>query len=190
MPHSGQKHWLRRYDWDAITGIVAAAAALILHFLHIVQPDILLSLTLVLVALLLLRQLRHEEREERVEDIAGRTEQMIVKLQDVLKSPEVVLIGPRHLRSTSEAFARQSRGEMMWFNVCLMMFRPQELFDCLLRPAVENPQVTRIEFVLDEGERANWRDHVVPKLAAWTRKSRRTAMVHTARERVVRARRQ
>jgi len=47
-----------------------------------------------------------------------------------------------------------------------MMFRPQELFDCLLRPAVENPQVTRIEFVLDEGERANWRDHVVPKLAA------------------------
>jgi hypothetical protein len=54
---------------------------------------------------------------------------------------------------------------MVWFNVCLMMLRPQELFDCLLRPAVENPQVTRIEFVLDEGERSNWRDHVVPKLA-------------------------
>lgn len=54
---------------------------------------------------------------------------------------------------------------MVWFNVCLMMFRPQELFDCLLRPAVENPLVTRIEFVLDEGERINWRDHVVPKLA-------------------------
>jgi hypothetical protein len=30
---------------------------------------------------------------------------------------------------------------------------------------VENPQVTRIEFVLDGGERANWRDHVLPKLA-------------------------
>ena len=166
MRHPGKKHWLRRYDWDAIAGIVAAAAALILHLLHVVQSDILLTLTLVLVALLLLRQLRHEEREERVEDIAGRTEQMIVKLHDVLKAPEVVLVGPRHLRTASEAFARQARGEMMWFNVCLMMFRPQELFDCLLRPAVENPQVTRIEFVLDEGERANWRDHVVPKLAA------------------------
>ena len=166
MPHSGKKHWLRRYDWDAIAGIVAAAAALILHLLHIVQSDVLLTLTLVLVALLLLRQLRHEEREERVEDIAGRTEQMIVKLHDVLKAPEVVLVGPRHLRTASEAFARQARGNMIWFNVCLMMFRPQELFDCLLRPAVENPQVTRIEFVLDEGERANWRDHVVPKLAA------------------------
>ena len=166
MPHHGKKHWLRRYDWDAIAGIVAAAAALILHLLHVVQSDILLTLTLVLVALLLLRQLRHEEREERVEDIAGRTEQMIVKLHDVLKAPEVVLVGPRHLRTASEAFARQARGDMIWFNVCLMMFRPQELFDCLLRPAVENPQVTRIEFVLDEGERANWRDHVVPKLAA------------------------
>jgi hypothetical protein len=166
MRHPGKKHWLRRYDWDAIAGIVAAAAALILHLLHVVQSDILLTLTLVLVALLLLRQLRHEEREERVEDIAGRTEQMLVKLHDVLKAPEVILVGPRHLRTASEAFARLARGDMMWFNVCLMMFRPQELFDCLLKPAVENPQVTRIEFVLDEGERANWRDHVVPKLAA------------------------
>lgn len=165
MPSSG-KPWLRRYDWDAMAGIVAAAVALILHFLHIVQSEVLLTLTLVLVALLLLRQLRHEEREERVEDIAGRTERLIVKLHDVIKTPDVVLIGPRHLRTASEAFARQARGEMTWFNVCLMMFRPQELFDCLLRPAVENPQVTRIEFVLDEGERTNWRDHVVPKLAA------------------------
>jgi hypothetical protein len=166
MAHTGKRHWLRRYDWDAVAGIVAAAAALILHLLHVVQSDILLTITLVLVALLLLRQLRHEEREERVEEMTGRTEQMIVKLHDVLRAPEVVLVGPRHLRAASEAFARQARGDMLWFNVCLMMFRPQELFDCLLRPAVENPQVTRIEFVLDEGERANWREHVMPKLAA------------------------
>lgn len=166
MPEPGKKHWIRRYDWDAIAGIVAAAVALILHLLHIVEPDLLLTLTLVLVAILLLRQLRHEEREERVETIAGHTEQMVGRLNEVLKTPEVVLVGPRQLRAASEAFARQSRGEMVWFNVCLLMFRPQELFDTLLRPAVENPHVTRIEFVLDEGERANWRDHVMPKLAA------------------------
>ncbi len=165
MRDRGTKHWFRRYDWDAVAGIVAAAAALILHLLHIVQPDILLTITLVLVALLLLRQLRQEERVERVDAVTGRTEQLVVKLHDELKQPDVVLVGPRQLRAASEAFARQARGDMVWFNVCLMMFRPQELFDCLLKPAVENPQVTRIEFVLDEGERSNWRDHVVPKLA-------------------------
>lgn len=165
MQQLGRKHWFRRYDWDAIAGIAAAAVALILHLLHVVQPDILLTITLVLVALLLLRQLRHEEREERVEQTTDRTEQTMLKIQGALKPPDVVLIGPRQLRSASETFARQARGDMMWFNVCLMMFRPQELFDCLLKPAVENPRVTRIQFVLDEGEQANWRDHVVPKLA-------------------------
>ena len=159
------QHWLRRYDWDAVAGIVAAAVALILHLLHVVQIEVLLTITLVLVALLLLRQLRHEEREERVEQTTGRTEQMIAKLQDGLETPDVVLVGPRQLRQASEAFARQARGNMVWFNVCLMMFRPQELFDCLLKPAVENPGVTHIEFVLDEGERQNWREHVAPKLA-------------------------
>jgi hypothetical protein len=166
MHQAGSKHWFHRYDWDAVAGIVAAAAALILHLFHIVQPDILLTITLVLVALLLLRQLRHEEREERVETTAVRTEEMIITLRDALKMPDVVLVGPRHLRSASEAFARHARGDMVWFNVCLTMFRPQELFDCLLKPAVENPLVTHITFVLDESEQANWRDHVTPKLAA------------------------
>jgi hypothetical protein len=166
MQEPSSTQWYRRYDWDAVAGIVAAAVALVLHLLHVVEPDLLLTITLVLVALLLLRQLRHEEREERVEDATGRTEQLLVRLQDSLRSPDVVLVGPRQLRAASETFARQARGDMLWFNVCLMMFRPQELFDVLLRPAVENPHVTRIEFVLDEGERGKWRDHVVPKLAA------------------------
>jgi hypothetical protein len=90
----------------------------------------------------------------------------VAALRDGLRSPDVLLVGPHRLRQASEAFARHARGDMVWFNVCLMMFRPQELFDCLLKPAVENPLVSHITFVLDEGERANWRDHVAPKLAA------------------------
>jgi hypothetical protein len=146
--------------------VAAAIVALVLHLVHIVSTDILLPITLVLCAIILLRQLRHEDREERVDATTVRTEQALARLQDTLRAPDVLLIGPRHLRATSEAFAQHARGEMIWFNVCLLMFRPQELFDCLLKPAVENPQVSRIVFVLDEGERANWRDHVAPKLAA------------------------
>ena len=166
MANTDAPRWFRRYDWDAIAGIAAAVVALILHLFHVVQIDILLSITLILGAIILLRQLRHEDREERVDATTLRTEQMLVKLRDAMRPPEVVLIGPRHLRSSSERFAHDARGEMVWFNVCLMMFRPQELFDCLLRPAIENPRVHRITFVLDEGERANWSDHVAPKLAA------------------------
>jgi len=165
MAKPDSTHWLRKYDWDAIAGIVAAVMALVLHLFHVVQTDILLTVTLVLAAIILLRQLRHEDREVRVDTTTMRSEQLLVKLQDAMRMPDVILVGPRHLRSSSEAFAHHARGEMVWFNVCLTMFRPQELFDCLLRPAVENPHVSRITFVLDEGERANWDEHVAPKLA-------------------------
>ncbi len=160
------QRWFRKYDWDALAGIAAAAAALILHLLHVVDTEVVLMLTLVLVALLLLRQLRQEDRDDRVERAAARTESMVAEVQASLQPPDAVLVGPRQLRAESEAFARQARGAMVWFNVCLLMFRPQDLFDCLLKPAVDNAGVTRIEFILDEGERDNWRTHVLPKLEA------------------------
>lgn len=47
---------MRKYDWDAVAGVAAAVAALILHMFHVVEADILLSITVVLVAVLLLRR--------------------------------------------------------------------------------------------------------------------------------------
>ncbi len=155
-----------KYEWDALAGIAAAVIAIVLHLLHVVQLEVLLTITLVLVALLLLRQLRNETRQERMDSATVRLEHGMQKLHDTLTPPDVVLIGPQHLRMASEQFARQARGKMIWFNVCLTMFRPQDLFDCLLRPAVENPRVTRIEFVLDAGEHERWQKDVAPKLAA------------------------
>ena len=55
---------------------------------------------------------------------------------------------------------------MIWFNVCLLMFGPQTLFDTLLKPAIENPMVTSIQFILDTSERERWRASVMPKVAA------------------------
>jgi hypothetical protein len=80
--------------------------------------------------------------------------------------PDAVLVGPRALRSESIRFALQARGEMLWFNVCLLMFVPQSLFDVLLRPAIENPRVTSILFTLDHSERERWQTAVMPKVAA------------------------
>jgi hypothetical protein len=153
-------------DWDAVAGITAAVAALVLHFLHIVKAEALLTMMLLLLALLLLRDLRREHQQGRLTEHIERAEAAVMKMQAALQPPDAVLIGPSQLRSMSAQFARRSLGEMLYFNVCLLMFRPQTLFDALLRPAIENPRVTAIQFILDESEKERWRDEVMPKVKA------------------------
>lgn len=157
---------LARFDWDAIAGVVAAGAALVLHLLHIVETELLLAIALVLLALLLIRDLRREAADEQVIERLGTAEAELGRLAAAVGTGHVTLIGPRDLRRQSEAFARSAAGEMVWFNVCLLMFRPQELFDVLLRPALVNPRVSRVRFVLDPSEREAWEREVVPKAQA------------------------
>lgn len=64
------------------------------------------------------------------------------------------------------------RGDAIWFNVCLSMYRPQPLFDVLLRPAVDNPMVTSIQFVLDESQKDLWQEVMQPKILACTGSSK------------------
>ena len=158
-------NWVRWQDWHAIVAIAAAVVALVLHLFHVIDQDAVLAITLVVLALLLLDNIRHGNAQERIEtSLAGVTEG-VAQLRSASRPPDAILVGPRQLRDESERFARQASGEMVWFNVCLLMFRPQTLFDTLLRPAVENPAVRSIQFVLDDAERERWRDDVLPKLA-------------------------
>ena len=159
-------HRIRRLDWEAVAGIIAAVSALVLHLLHIVDESVLLIIMMVLLALLLVRDLHREDREERLAQLAEETSNLVGRLASAVEMPETTLIGPRQLRDHSDRFAREARGEMVWFNVCLLMFRPQVLFDSLLRPAIENPNVTRIRFILDPGERERWEQEVLPKAKA------------------------
>jgi hypothetical protein len=156
---------LLRFDWDAIAGIIAAVLALLLHFLHIVDEEVLLMIALVLIALLFIRDLRRERTDERIEESLREIHGSLATLASGLTTPDAVLVGPQRLRSESKTFCRGARGEMVWFHVCLLMFESQSLFDDLLRPAVENPRVTRLRFVLDEGQRELWQTAVRPKLA-------------------------
>jgi hypothetical protein len=160
---------IRRFlslDWDAIAGIVAAVAALVMHFLHIIAEDVLLLIAVVLIALLFLRDLRRERVDERMAQSLARTETAVTHIQSTLSPPDAMLIGPRQLRAASERFARQAHGDMVWFHVCLLMFKTQALFDTLLRPAIDNPLVTSIQFVLDVSQQELWEAEVVPKLRA------------------------
>ncbi len=156
---------LRELEWEAVAGIVAAAAALVLHLLHVAEEGLLLAVALVILALLLLRDLRREPREERqFEHMEAEFRAGLDRLERQIRPADAVLIGPQALRRFSQQFAARAHGEMVWFNVCLAIFRTQELFDVLLRPAVDSPRVTSIRFVLDPRDRDLWDAHVAPKL--------------------------
>jgi hypothetical protein len=164
-----EKSNIRRFlnlDWDAIAGIVSAVVALVMHFLHVIEEEVLLLIAVVLLALLFLRDLRRERANERMEDSLRRAEAAVAHIQTVLNPPDAILIGPRQLRAASERFARHARGDMVWFHVCLLMFKTQSLFNTLLRPAIENPMVASIHFVLDVSQQRLWESEVVPKLHA------------------------
>ncbi|HEX5012366.1 MAG TPA: hypothetical protein VFY71_18400 [Planctomycetota bacterium] len=153
-------------DWDAIAGIIAAVVALIMHLLHVIDVDVLLSIALVLMALLFIRDLRRERDAERVGARVRGIQEGISAIRASLHLPDVVLVGPLALRKVSRRFSERALGQMTWFHVCLSMFRTQALFDTLLKPAVDNPGVSEICFTLDPSQKELWRTDVLPKLQA------------------------
>lgn len=153
-------------EWDAIAGIIAAVAAIVLHLLNLVNEHVMLPIVLALMALLFINFMRHTRNNELTAEQVDRTAHVVSRMQSALKHPDVILVGPRHLRSTTEQFMRHMSGDTMWFNVCLSMYQPQPLFDALLRPAVENPMVSSIQFILDESQRELWQQVIQPKIAA------------------------
>lgn len=151
-------------EWDAIAGIAAAFLALLMHLLHLIESDLLLAIALVLLALLFIRHLRLERYLEATSRSVSRIESTTGRIQTALRPPDVVLLGPGDLREQSERFSLGAHGEMVWFHVCLSMFRSQALFDKLLKPAIENPRVTAIRFTLDPNQQSLWTEFVIPKI--------------------------
>jgi len=154
------------FEWDAIAGILAAVVAIVLHLLHIVDEHVILPIVLVLMALLFINFMRHTRNNELTAEQVDRTAHAVRRIQSDLKPPDVILIGPRHLRSTNENFIRQMSGDTIWFNVCLSMYKPQPLFDTLLLPAIDNPTVSSIQFILDESQRDLWEQVIQPRISA------------------------
>lgn len=153
------------YEWDSIAGILAAAAAIILHLLHIVDEHVIMPIVLALLALLFINFMRHARNNEHTAVQVEQTQKMVSRIKASLSAPDAVLVGPRQLRTVNEQFAHNMRGDAILFNVCLSMYRTQPLFDILLRPAIENPQVTSIQFVLDESQQDLWQSGILPKIA-------------------------
>jgi len=155
---------LLRIDWDVIAGITAAVIAIVLHLLHVVDVEVLFTIVLVLLSLLLFRDLRRESHDEHLGEAISQIKGAVKSIELSLEAPAAVLVGPRHLRSESRRFVETARGEMVWFNVCFLMFRSQEVFDLLLKPAIENPLVLSIQFISDESEKELWEQNLLPRI--------------------------
>ncbi|MDY6980085.1 MAG: hypothetical protein SV201_09400 [Pseudomonadota bacterium] len=151
-------------EWDAIAGILAAVIAIVLHLLHVVDEEVILPILLALLGLLFLNFMRHARSNEVSAEQIETTAEMVEQIRAGLQIPEVQLIGPRHLRTANEQFLRHISGDAIWYNVCLSMYTPRPLFEALLRPAVDNPMVTSIQFVLDESQQPLW-EQLQPLLA-------------------------
>jgi hypothetical protein len=139
-------------------------AAIVLHYLHIIEQEVLLTITVVLITLLFIRDLRREKGTEEMQAHLSENHAALQTMQAALVPPDAILVGPTRLRQASRQFCVNARGELIWFHVCLSMFKPQTLFDSLLRPAIENPRVTSILFVLDQRQKSIWEQDVLPKI--------------------------
>jgi hypothetical protein len=156
---------LLNLEWDAIAGLTAAVLAIILHLLHVVDEHIILPIVLGLLGLLFINFMRHTRNNEITAEQVQRTADSVSKIQAALKGPEVTLIGPRHLRAQNEQFVRHMSGETIWYNVCLSMYKPQPLFDAMLRPAIDSSLISSIQFILDQNQKELWQQFIQPQIA-------------------------
>lgn len=155
---------LRKFEREAIAGLVAAVIALVLHFLHFTDATILRVITLVLVALLFLRDVRNEGRWETLDEATKMSVRLLQEIKAATPEPDIDLIGPSRLRCATAQFAGRCQGTIVWFNACLEMLATKELSTVLLYPFLLNPGVTAIRFVLDRRERDRWENVVQSNL--------------------------
>lgn len=157
----------RKYEWEAIAGLIAAVTAIVLHFLHLTDINILRVITLVLVALLFLRDLRSEERWNSMEEASKLSVRLLEEIKETTHAAEIDLIGPARLRQATAQFAERAQGDVVWFNACPQMFERKEMCDAIFLPFLANPHVTGLRLILDESQRERWHAQVDATIARY-----------------------
>jgi hypothetical protein len=77
------------------------------------------------------------------------------------EAPALEEIAAKDIQTIGREVAARCDGEMHWFNVPLGRCIPPH-FDQFLKPAIENDQVTRIVFMLDEIVKPTWDQFIAP----------------------------
>ncbi|UCE97849.1 MAG: hypothetical protein JSV74_00500 [Dehalococcoidia bacterium] len=155
---------LLKQDWEVVAVLLAALTGLVFHFLHLTEVDLLLAIAVVLLALFLIRDIKRESQAGHFAAIENSIATNLEDIKSSLTPPSVELIGPSELHETSLRFAKRGQGDVVFFNICLRMYKSQKPFDIMLKPFIENSEVTSVQFILDLKEKERWERDIMPKV--------------------------
>lgn len=143
-------------EFDILAIIIASLLGIILHALHLLPEEFIVSLILLLLALHALHSATESSKHSEVHT-------RLLEAADKLEDPEIRLIPSQEIFRKGEDLALRNRGEMWWFNTPLG-FKNQKIFDQILKPAMENPRTKKISFILDQRFKETWEKDVKPKI--------------------------
>jgi hypothetical protein len=143
-------------ELDIIAIVIASILGIILHALHLLPEEFIVSLILLLLALHALHSTNQAQKDSEVH-------KKLLEVADRMEAPDVAGIESKEIFSKGEELAVKNNGEMWWFNTPLG-FRNQNIFDKMLKPALESTRTNKIVFILDEKFKAVWERDVAPKI--------------------------
>lgn len=145
-------------EWDLLAVIIASLIGIALHVLGILPESYVISLILILLCLHALHEIGHQMKYDEAHDKIMEIDRALKKTQ-----PDIELISRNHF-ARGEEFALKNKGAMWWFNTPMRVLKSQEVFDRLLKSAIDNPKTKRIEFILKPSTKGLWEKEVWPKI--------------------------
>jgi hypothetical protein len=149
-------------NWEIVAVVTASFIGLILHALGIIhQSALLISLILFLLCLYVLRDISFEtKKEEQTQEIFER----IKSVEARLKKSEIELVTPDIVVSAVKELYFKNMGEVWLFNMCMKMYSKKNVFEKALKPIIENPNATEIQFIVHTSEKEIWEKNFQPLL--------------------------
>jgi hypothetical protein len=145
-------------EWDLLAVVAASIIGIIAHVLELIPEGYVISLILLLLALHALHEIGHDMRFQEANEALLSMERRLTGIE-----PEVKVITGDHFKH-GEDLARRNRGTFVWFNTPMTVMRSQEVFDLMLKPAIESESTRRVEFILRPEQKEFFDSFVWPKV--------------------------
>lgn len=157
---------LLKTDWEIIAGLAAAVAVIILKLLHLVEAETMLTLAVVLLAGLFMRELRREAVIDKFAENIDKTQAGVQQLMVHYADQGSSLVTPAGMHDAMCAFSRRATGVCVFKHVSPFMFKKQTNFDSFLQPMLEHDAVSEVIFIIHDDEEESFKLHVKQKADA------------------------